>query len=1093
MRVTTKAFAGLVLAGALLAPRAFALTGIRVIPGDSRSTTISGAADTDQYLFAGVEGGRLSVTVRGTTGGFQPSLTLINEMGATVVLGGAYSAGGGSATLTDFQLSETGTFILQVAGTGTLPGAYSLLVGGSRLPSSQGTASIPAGDAADFSFTGVTGGAVTFSVVRVSGSFAQEPFLLDVSMDPLPGTATPIRFVRAVWTGRNVPLGDGASGTYTLRVPGPATGDPAVVRVRIRPLFASHPATRIRVPTEEPVAFTAAPSIVLPGESVTLTGENFSNLARVFLSQISFPDVEVTVTEVSADGTRLVFQVPLDASGLYSIQVANPEGQGATLTGAVSVDSGDPGSAGVDPTTGPATSSTPITITGVGFIPGMTVTLDDGVSPIGLAVNYIDSNTVTVTMPPHAAGPVDLVLQNPGADPVRRSQAFTYTDPQQSRFFGDATEGAIPNYATETQSQDALAGSRGSIVDLNGDGLNDIVMQSAILRPAGASLRILHQITPGVFQDDTRASIPDRFGGFSSAIDLGEGPGVAVGDLDGDSFPDIVCTGSYVPKSNSQGTREYEIDREEDGGSSGFTDKAGKAGDFDIFWNDHYSGSRVFKNDGEGNFFSSPFTNSGVRRIPLVGFYTTYGAQQNAADQSFLATKEEYTLISGYIRHRFRGDPGFVVDGGITLVRPPISPYWPNPGYYSVGYSQYANYGNWEPPNLQGYNYPSAAPVGGERFQGDAVAIGDMDGDGTNDIVVSSLGLIFETRALTFQRQDFAESTYLASFQRPSTRILLNQNLGGASGTFVDAPNPLIDPSLFAFPDTGYGDACQGGDIAIGDLNGDGLNDLVITADRRFILDKNRVLPSAVTVKEYRSGTRIFLNKPAPGSGPPVSSGEFNDATRSSLPVVDDNTPSGGSTISLDFFGASRVVLGDIDRDGDPDMVLSCPTGKTVRGGERPFTRVFLNRNDPDGNPTGIFDDVTDIAMPPVPDTGDRYFDPTDTVMTDFDFEGEEKWQANGIALHDINRDGYPDLILTTKGTAIPTGKAGTRVLINDKSGGFNEAPPDTYIPSPDPTHQWQGDIVLTGDLNGDGVADLLIGDDSDPPPEDATRVFFHN
>ena len=60
---------------------------------------------------------------------------------------------------------------------------------------------------------------------------------------------------------------------------------------------------------------------------------------------------------------------------------------------------------------------------------------------------------------------------------------------------------AIYPSAQGTRFGIAIAGTP----DLNGDGLMDIVMQSSVLRPAGASLRILHQGPVGEFTQHVAA------------------------------------------------------------------------------------------------------------------------------------------------------------------------------------------------------------------------------------------------------------------------------------------------------------------------------------------------------------------------------------------------------------------------------------------------------------------------------------------------------------------------------------------------------------------------------------------------------------
>lgn len=81
--------------------------------------------------------------------------------------------------------------------------------------------------------------------------------------------------------------------------------------------------------------------------------------------------------------------------------------------------------------------------------------------------------------------------------------------------------------------------------------------------------------------------------------------------------------------------------------------------------------------------------------------------------------------------------------------------------------------------------------------------------------------------------------------------------------------------------------------------------------------------------------------------------------------------------------------------------------------------------------------------------------------------------EANAIATADINRDGFPDIILGNKGK--------NTVLINDGKGNF--AIENNRLPSDEKTTQ---DLAFV-DVNGDGILDLFEGN------EDGNELYIGN
>jgi hypothetical protein len=87
---------------------------------------------------------------------------------------------------------------------------------------------------------------------------------------------------------------------------------------------------------------------------------------------------------------------------------------------------------GAQPGSGPIWGGTPVTISGSGLYLGATVTFD------GLQATVTtpgDGSTLTVTAPAHAAGPVDVVVTNPGGLSASVPGGYQYAAPASARFF----------------------------------------------------------------------------------------------------------------------------------------------------------------------------------------------------------------------------------------------------------------------------------------------------------------------------------------------------------------------------------------------------------------------------------------------------------------------------------------------------------------------------------------------------------------------------------------------------------------------------------------------------------------------------------
>jgi len=282
-----------------------------------------------------------------------------------------------------------------------------------------------------------------------------------------------------------------------------------------------------------------------------------------------------------------------------------------------------------------------------------------------------------------------------------------------------------------------------------------------------------------------------------------------------------------------------------------------------------------------------------------------------------------------------------------------------------------------------------------------AVAAGDLDGDGLVD-------LIFANGSLT-RSEDQAF-----------------RNLG--NGRFEDRSAAWLP---------GFDEITL--DARIADLDGDGDNDAVLAAEptsRLLLNDGTGVLVDATANlgSAPRAGTVVVLD--ADGDGDPdlvfssargIETALYrNDGTGNFARIAGSFAPS--------VFPVSNLGAGDVDRDGDLDIVAAASDGTNS-------DQLFLN----DGS--GRF-----TAVAPSP------------------FQGQ-RCASTGLALGDVDGDGDLDVALANAYTLGSGGPHVNQLYLGDGLGSFTEVTA-THMPS----LRHDSYSVQLGDVDGDGDLDLVFG-----------------
>ncbi len=156
------------------------------------------------------------------------------------------------------------------------------------------------------------------------------------------------------------------------------------------------------------------------GTPVSISGTGFLAGATVTIGGTAATGVNVV------NSTSITATTPAHSAGGVNVTVTNTDDQSGTLTSGFTYTTTNPAPtvSGITPNSGTTAGGTPVTISGTGFLAGVTVTIG-GTAATG--VNVVNSTSITATTPAHSAGGVNVTVTNTDGQSGTLTSGFTYT------------------------------------------------------------------------------------------------------------------------------------------------------------------------------------------------------------------------------------------------------------------------------------------------------------------------------------------------------------------------------------------------------------------------------------------------------------------------------------------------------------------------------------------------------------------------------------------------------------------------------------------------------------------------------------------
>ena len=360
----------------------------------------------------------------------------------------------------------------------------------------------------------------------------------------------------------------------------------------------------------------------------------------------------------------------------------------------------------------------------------------------------------------------------------------------------------------------------------------------------------------------------------------------------------------------------------------------------------------------------------------------------------------------------------------------------------------------------------------GQRFEGlgiSAEGLGDTNGDGIGDFVIGIDGPGFGPG------EGVTNFAYVVFGTGTNADIDLNDIDDGGAGGFRINGTPDIQNGVTNAMSDQFGDVVAG----VGDVNGDGLADIAISATG---LD----LVQAPSSSNNQGGVYIHFGQQAsltdmvPDFDAPLPRTEMSSS--GTVPVVfPPIDPTQGFLIEGDVVsrrvGAAVDTLGDINGDGLDDIIISTRTGFPIGSGDIAFV-VFgqeglatVDLNDLGANPelgfaiSGVNQSTNFVVN--VSSAGDFNGDGFDDILIGSGNYNDAGGEQAFIVFGSETIGAFDATALNTAGA--PAGFA-IQNSDNDLFDGSGVTDPDDLL------FEFGTAVSAIGDVNGDGFDDIAIG-----------------
>jgi hypothetical protein len=374
-------------------------------------------------------------------------------------------------------------------------------------------------------------------------------------------------------------------------------------------------------------------------------------------------------------------------------------------------------------------------------------------------------------------------------------------------------------------------------------------------------------------------------------------------------------------------------------------------------------------------------------------------------------------------------------------------------------------------------------------FGWNAANIGDLDGDGVNDLAVSAWGddmnasgnasggtIVGAVHILYMNANGSVDSTVEINDSTTNGPVLTNNAYFGRGVTNIgdldgDGVNDLavgdsrgnsdwkgemhimymntdgsIDSTVEIGPGTTNGPTLSNGDLFgtsianIGDLDGDGVNDIAVGAKQDDEGGANR---GAIHI--------MYMN---------------TDGSVDSTVEINDSTTNGPVLSNHDKFGTSIANIGDLDGDGVNDLIVGAEESDCVScSGNNSGSAYIMYMN-------------TDASVKSTVEINDSTTNGPVIIATDF-------FGSSVANVGDLNGDGVNDIAVgAVKDDGIGTERGAIHIMYMKTDGSIistveiNDS--DTNGPTLKKLDKFGGSIVNIGDLDGNGIDDLVVGANGD-------------